>query len=107
MIITGGFNVFPNEIEQVLSSHDAVQEAAVIGVPDEKWGEAVKAVIQLKPGQSVTEKELIALVKRELGSVKAPKSIDFLASLLRSPVGKVIKVELRKVYWEGRERAVN
>jgi len=107
MIITGGFNVFPNEIEQVLSSHDAVQEAAVIGVPDEKWGEAVKAVIQLKPGHSATEEELIALVKRELGSVKAPKSIDFLASLPRSPVGKVIKVELRKVYWEGRERAVN
>lgn len=107
MIITGGFNVFPNEIEQVLSSHPSVQESAVIGVPDEKWGEAVKAIIQLKPGQGCDAEELMSLVKTELGSVKTPKSVDFLDSLPRSPVGKVLKTELRKNYWGGQERAVN
>ena len=107
MIITGGFNVFPNEIEQVLSTHAAVQESAVIGVPDEKWGEAVKAIVQLKPGQTCSAEELIALVKQELGSVKAPKSVEFKEQLPRSPVGKVLKVELRKHYWESQARAVN
>ena len=107
MIITGGFNVFPNEIEQVLSTHPAVQECAVIGVPDEKWGEAVKAVAQLKPGQSCTEAELLALAKSQLGSVKTPKSVDFVAQLPRSPVGKVLKAEIRKQYWDGQARAVN
>lgn len=107
MIISGGFNVFPNEIEQVISGHDAVQECAVIGVPDEKWGEAVKAVVQLKPNQSCSDLELIALVKAELGSVKTPKSVDFVNDLPRSPVGKVLKAEIRKTYWGGRARAVN
>ena len=107
MIITGGFNVFPNEIEQVLSAHEAVQESAVIGVPDDKWGEAVKAIVQLKPGASCDEGELIALVKEELGSVKAPKSVDFQENLPRSPVGKVLKADLRKQYWQDQARAVN
>ena len=107
MIITGGFNVFPNEIEQVLTQHPAIQECAVIGVPDEKWGEAVKGVIQLKAGAEVSEEELIALCKEKLGSVKAPKSIDIVADLPRSPVGKVLKTEIRKTYWEGQGRAVN
>jgi acyl-CoA synthetase (AMP-forming)/AMP-acid ligase II len=107
MIITGGFNVFPNEIEQVVSAHPAVQECAVVGVPDEKWGEAVKAVVQLKPAETCTEEELMALVKSELGSVKTPKSVDFIEQLPRSPVGKVLKVELRKTYWGGQTRAVN
>jgi acyl-CoA synthetase (AMP-forming)/AMP-acid ligase II len=107
MIISGGFNVFPNEIEQVLSTHPAVQESAVIGVPDEKWGEAVKAVVQFKHGQQCGAEELISLVKRELGSVKTPKTVDFLEDLPRSPVGKVLKTELRKTYWDGQSRAVN
>ncbi|NCF83157.1 MAG: AMP-binding protein, partial [Proteobacteria bacterium] len=107
MIITGGFDVFPNEIEQVLSAHEAVQESAVIGVPDDKWGEAVKAIVQLKPGASCGEGELIALVKEELGSVKAPKSVDFQENLPRSPVGKVLKADLRKQYWQDQARAVN
>ena len=84
-----------------------MQESAVIGVPDEKWGEVVKAVVQLKPGRTCSEKELIGLVKKELGSVMAPKSVDFLEQLPRSPVGKVLKVELRKNYWEDQARAVN
>jgi acyl-CoA synthetase (AMP-forming)/AMP-acid ligase II len=107
MIISGGFNVFPNEIEQVLTHHPAVQDCAVIGVPDEKWGEAVKGVIQLKPGALISGQELIALAKDKLGSVKAPKSIDFIDDLPRSPVGKVLKTELRKRYWQGQARAVN
>jgi acyl-CoA synthetase (AMP-forming)/AMP-acid ligase II len=107
MIISGGFNIFPNEIEQLLSTHTAVQECAVVGVPDDKWGEAVKAVVQLKPGQSCTEEELQALVKGTLGSIKSPKSVDFVDQLPRSPVGKVLKAEIRKQYWGGQTRAVN
>lgn len=107
MIISGGFNVFPNEVEQILNSHAAVQDCAVIGVPDEKWGESVKAIVQLKSTQQCTEQELIALCKRELGGVKAPKSVVFIDDLPRSPAGKVLKVELRKTYWLGRDRAVN
>ena len=107
MIITGGFNVFPNEVEQVLSGHAAVQDCAVIGIPDEKWGEAVKAVIQLKQGQQCSGDELISLCKRELGGVKAPKTVDFIDELPRSPAGKVLKTDLRKQYWQGQQRAVN
>ena len=80
---------------------------AVIGVPDEKWGEAVKAVIQLKPGQTCDEQALIEQCKEQLGSVKTPKSVDFIEDLPRSPAGKVLKTDLRKVYWEGQARAVN
>jgi acyl-CoA synthetase (AMP-forming)/AMP-acid ligase II len=107
MIISGGFNVFPNEIEQILTMHPSVQDCAVIGVPDEKWGEAVKGVIQLKPDLRCSEQELIDLCKQELGSVKAPKSIDFIEELPRSPAGKVMKTELRKAYWRSANRAVN
>jgi len=107
MIITGGFNVFPNEVEQVLTQHAAVQDCAVIGVPDEKWGECVKAVVQLKPGAVCTEEELVAIAKEKLGSVKAPKSVDFMDDLPRSGAGKVLKTEIRKAYWKGQGRAVN
>ena len=107
MIITGGFNVFPNEVEQVLSRHPAILDSAVIGVPDEKWGEAVKAVVQLKPETGCSEQDLIELCKRELGSVKAPKSIDFSDDLPRSPAGKVLKTEIRKPYWKDQARGVN
>jgi acyl-CoA synthetase (AMP-forming)/AMP-acid ligase II len=106
MIISGGFNVYPGEVEQVIWSHPAVQDCAVIGVPDEKWGEAVKAVVELKAGRTVTAEELIALCKEKLGSVKAPKSVDFVAALPRSAAGKVLKKDLRKTYWEGQERRI-
>jgi acyl-CoA synthetase (AMP-forming)/AMP-acid ligase II len=106
MIISGGFNVYPSEVEQVLWSHPAVQDCAVIGVPDEKWGEAVKAVVELNPGHSATAEELIELCKAKLGSVMAPKSVDFIASLPRSPVGKVLKKDLRQQYWENSARKI-
>jgi acyl-CoA synthetase (AMP-forming)/AMP-acid ligase II len=106
MIITGGFNVYPSEVEQVIWSHPAVQDCAVIGVPDAKWGEAVKAVVELNPGQSVSAEELIVLCKQKLGSVMAPKSVDFVPALPRSPVGKVLKKDLRQPYWEGMARNV-
>ena len=106
LIISGGFNVFPLEIEQVLAGHPAVQDSAVIGVPHEKWGEAVKAVVELAPGARAEADELIALCKEELGSMKAPKSIDFVAELPRSAVGKVLKRDLRRRYWESQTGAI-
>jgi len=106
MIITGGFNVYPSEVEQVIWSHPAVQDCAVIGVPDAHWGEAVTAVVELNAGQQVDADELIALCKERLGSVKAPKSVEFVASLPRSPVGKVLKKELRAKYWQNETRKV-
>jgi acyl-CoA synthetase (AMP-forming)/AMP-acid ligase II len=106
MIISGGFNVFPSEVERVLWAHPAVQDCAVIGVPDEKWGEAVKAVVELKPGLTASDAELIALAKDKLGGVMAPKSVDFVAALPRSAVGKVLKKDLRATYWAGRERKI-
>ncbi len=95
MIITGGFNVYSAEVEQVLLAHPAVQDCAVIGLPDEKWGERVTAVVQLRPGQTVTEEEVRAFVKERLGSVKAPKQVELWPDLPRSKVGKVLKVEVK------------
>ncbi len=106
MIISGGFNVYPSEIEQVISSFEAVQDCAVIGVPDEDWGEAVKAVVELSPGKTATEDEVIALCKERLGSVRAPKSVEFIDNLPRSPQGKVLKRELRDRYWKGQRRKI-
>lgn len=106
MIITGGFNVYPMEVEAVILSHPAVEDCAVIGVPDEKWGEAIKAVVELKPESSVSEDHLIAICKARLGSVKAPKSVDFIEALPRSPVGKVMRKEVRKKYWVGQDRQI-
>lgn len=98
MIISGGYNIYPSEVEQAIWSHPAVLDCAVIGVPDTDWGEAVKAVVELKPGGAVTADELIAHCKERLGSVKTPKSVDFIDSLPRSPVGKVVKKDLRERY---------
>jgi fatty-acyl-CoA synthase len=95
MIITGGFNVYSAEVEQVLLAHPAVQDCAVIGLPDEKWGERVTAVVQLRPGQTVTGEEVRSFVKERLGSVKAPKQVEIWPDLPRSKVGKILKVDIK------------
>jgi fatty-acyl-CoA synthase len=95
MILTGGENVYSTEVENVLYAHDAILEAAVIGVPDPKWGEAVKACVVLKPGETATEEEIIAFCKANLAGYKAPKSVDFLDALPRTGSGKIYKKGLK------------
>jgi fatty-acyl-CoA synthase len=104
MIVSGGFNVFPREVEDVISSHPSVAAVAVIGVPDERWGEAVKAVVVPRPGAHVDVAELIELVKERKGSIQAPKSIDLAESIPISPLGKPDKKALRAQYWGGADR---
>ncbi|QUD87985.1 long-chain-fatty-acid--CoA ligase [Phenylobacterium montanum] len=106
MIISGGENVYPAEVENALFSHFAVADAAVIGVPDSRWGEAVKAVVVLRPGMSVSAADLIAHCKKRIAGYKCPKSVDFIAVLPRNPSGKVLRRELRAPYWEGKQRQV-
>ncbi len=95
MVITGGFNVYSAEVEQALMEHPAVRDCGVVGLPDEKWGERVTAVVQLQPGAAVTADELRAFVKARIGSVKAPKQVEFWPDLPRSKVGKVLKTDIR------------
>ncbi len=98
MIVTGGFNVFAREVEDVLATHPAVLHAAVIGIPDPKWGETVKAVVVVDPAQPVSAEELIALVRERKGAVQAPKSVDFIDQIPLSPLGKPDKKALRARY---------
>ena len=95
MVITGGFNVYSTEVEQALMQHPAVQDCAVVGLPDEKWGERVTAVVQLRGDDTVAPDELTAFVKERIGSVKAPKQVEVWADLPRSKVGKVLKADIR------------
>jgi acyl-CoA synthetase (AMP-forming)/AMP-acid ligase II len=106
VIISGGFNIYSAGVEQALMTHPAVQEACVFGIPNDKWGESVHAVLELKPGCVVEADELQNLVKTQIGSVSAPKSIEFTDQLPRSATGKVLKRELRLSYWQGRDRAI-
>jgi fatty-acyl-CoA synthase len=107
MIVSGGFNVFPREVEDVISAHPSVAAVAVIGVPDEHWGEAVKAVIVPRPGAEIVADDLIALVKQAKGSVHAPKSVEVVESIPLSPLGKPDKKALRAQYWQDADRLVN
>ncbi|WP_363290385.1 AMP-binding protein, partial [Streptomyces sp. NPDC050619] len=95
MIITGGFNVYSIEVEQALQAHPAVRDCAVVGLPDEKWGERIVAVVELREGASADSVELIAFVKQRLGGVKAPKQVELWPTLPRSKVGKVVKPDIR------------
>ena len=97
---------YPSEVEQVIWEHPAVQDCAVIGVPDDKWGEAVKGVVELNKGMSVEGDELIALCRERLGGVKTPKTIDFVAELPRSANGKVLKKDVRAAYWADAGRKI-
>jgi acyl-CoA synthetase (AMP-forming)/AMP-acid ligase II len=106
MIITGGENVYSPEVERVLAEHPAVLELAVIGVPDDRWGETVKAVVAFHPGQAVEPDELMSYARERLAHYKAPKSIDVVEALPRNPSGKILKRDLRKPYWSDRDRQV-
>jgi len=104
MIISGGENVYPSEVEHVLYQHGAIMEACVFGIPDEKWGEMVTAAVALKPGTTVTEEELIDFCKQRLTKYKTPKKITFHDSLPKSAIGKILRRELRAPYWKGQGR---
>ena len=106
MIISGGANIYPREVEEVVCTHPAVHEVAVVGVPDEKWGESVRAVVVLRPGARATEAEIIEHCRQHLASYKKPASVDFLPELPKNAYGKILKRELRERYWAGRERRV-
>jgi long-chain acyl-CoA synthetase len=107
MICSGGENVYPAEVENVLARHPDVADVAVVGVPDEQWGEVVKAVVVLREGAERDPRELIEFARGSLGGYKVPKSVDFADALPRNPSGKLLKREIRAPYWEGRERQIS
>jgi acyl-CoA synthetase (AMP-forming)/AMP-acid ligase II len=106
MIISGGVNIYPAEIEAVLTAHPAVADVAVIGVPDDRWGESVKAVVELRPGANATEEELIAYCGEQLADYKKPRSVDFVEEMPRNPTGKLLKTLIREPYWKGTGRRI-
>ncbi|OGP55139.1 MAG: hypothetical protein A2Y65_11050 [Deltaproteobacteria bacterium RBG_13_52_11] len=107
MILTGGENVYSTEVENVLYMHPAILEAAVVGIPDEKWGEVVKAIVVLKEGMEATEEEVISFCKEKLARYKAPKSVEFYAALPKTGSGKIAKRELREKYWRDVQKRVH
>ncbi len=107
MIISGGENIYPAEVESAIYGHPGVAEVAVIGVPDDKWGEAVKAIVVRKPGQDPSPDEIIAFARSRIAAFKTPKSVDFIDVLPRNASGKILRRELREPFWEGKGRRVN
>jgi fatty-acyl-CoA synthase len=107
MIISGAENIYPAEVESAICDHPDVAEAAVIGIPDDQWGEAVKAVVALKPGKSATAADIINFARERIAGFKTPKSVDFVPALPRNPSGKILRRQLREPYWEGKDRRVN
>jgi acyl-CoA synthetase (AMP-forming)/AMP-acid ligase II len=106
MIISGGLNVYPAEVEGALYRHPAVAECAVVGVPDDRWGESVLAFVVLRPGHTATEEEIIAVARRHLAGYKKPRGVNFVADLPRGSTGKILKRELGASFWEGKARRV-
>lgn len=106
MVITGGFNVYPTEVERVLYEHPAVYEAAVVGVPDEEWGESLKAVVVLKGGESAAAEDILQFCSRRLPGFKRPRSVDFASELPKNPNGKIVRRVVRERYWTGQQRRV-
>jgi long-chain acyl-CoA synthetase len=107
MIISGGENIYPAEVENALAEHPAVADVAVIGVPDPRWGETVKAIVVLRPGTEARADAIIAFARERLAHYKCPTSVDFAETLPRNPSGKLLKRELREQYWRGRDRRIN
>jgi acyl-CoA synthetase (AMP-forming)/AMP-acid ligase II len=107
VIVSGAENIYPAEVENALMGHPAVADVAVIGVPDERWGEAVKAVIVPRPGQQANLEDILAFARTRVAGYKLPKSVDFVPALPRNPSGKILRRELRAPYWAGRTRQVN
>jgi acyl-CoA synthetase (AMP-forming)/AMP-acid ligase II len=107
MIVSGGENVYPAEVENALFSHEAIADVAVIGVPDKRWGESVKAIVVLKPGNTASEIDIITHAKSKIAGYKVPKSVDFVDALPRNPSGKLLKRELRAPYWKDQERQIS
>jgi acyl-CoA synthetase (AMP-forming)/AMP-acid ligase II len=107
MIITGGENVFPTEVENALAGCPGIADVAVIGVPSERWGEEVKAIVVLSAGANVDQARIIEWTKARIASFKVPKSIDFTDALPRNAAGKILKRELRAPYWKGQSRQVS
>jgi long-chain acyl-CoA synthetase len=107
MIVSGGENIYPAEVENALAGHPAIAEVGVIGVPSDRWGETVKAIVVKRSGHEVTAAEIISFAKEHLAGYKCPTSVDFIDVLPRNPSGKILKKDLRKPFWEGRERSIN
>jgi fatty-acyl-CoA synthase len=106
MIVSGGENVYPAEVENALFAHPQIADVAVIGVPDEKWGEAVKACVVAAAGADLSEEDIIAFARERIAGYKLPKSVDFIEALPRNPSGKILRRELREPYWKDQERRV-
>jgi long-chain acyl-CoA synthetase len=106
MIISGGSNIYPREVEETILEHSAVQEVAVIGVPDPLWGESVKAVVVPKPGAKLTDQEIIAFCRGRIASYKKPRSVEFVESIPKNAYGKVVKREIRQKYWLNADRKI-
>ncbi|MCB1419787.1 MAG: AMP-binding protein [Notoacmeibacter sp.] len=107
MIISGGFNVYPTEVERIIYAIDGIYEVAVVGVPDEEWGEAIKAVVSLKPGAALSEEDILSICREKLPGFKRPRSVDFVDSLPTNNNGKIVRREVRDRYWADKERKVN
>ena len=106
MIVSGGENIYPAEIENALMKHEGIADVAVIGVPSEQWGESVRAmIVRADPG--LTDDDVIEYARTQLAGYKIPRSVDWVDALPRNPSGKVLKVELRQPFWEGRDRQVD
>ena len=106
MIISGGENIYSIQVEEAIAKHDSVLETAVIGIPDDEWGESVKAYVVLKPGASTTEEEVIETARANLASYQKPRSVEFIDELPKAPTGKILKRVLRDPYWTDEERDV-